>query len=169
MITKLYLAAMSRVGIPERERKDFFLYCDEFQNFATDSFASILSEARKYKLNLVIAHQYIDQLSEKLKDSVFGNVGTIISFRVGPEDSKYLEGEFNPPFERNDLMNLPKYHIYLKLMVNGTTSYPFSALTFPSFKAGSIKGNREKIIKVSTRFYAKEKNKVEAHISKMVR
>jgi len=168
MITKLYLAAMSRVDIPEEKRKDFFLYCDEFQNFATDSFASILSEARKYKLNLVIAHQYINQLSEKLEDSVFGNVGTIISFRVGPEDSEYLEGEFNSPFEKNDLMNLPKYHIYLKLMVDGTTSHPFSALTFPSFKAGSIKGNREKIIKVSRRFYAKEKNKVEAHISKMV-
>ena len=90
MITKLYPAAMSRVNIPEEKRKDFFLYCDEFQNFATDSFSSILSEARKYRLNFVIAHQYIDQLSEKLRDAVFGNTGTIISFRVGPEDSKYL-------------------------------------------------------------------------------
>jgi len=169
MITKLYLAAMSRVNIPEEKRKDFFLYCDEFQNFATDSFSSILSEARKYKLNLVIAHQYIDQLSEKLKDSVFGNVGTIISFRVGPEDSKYLEGEFNPPFDRNNLVNLPKYHVYLKLMVDGTTSHPFSALTFPSSQIGQVKGNKEKIIKVSRRFYAKDKSKVEAHISKMAR
>jgi len=169
MITKLYLAAMSRVDVPEEKRKDFFLYCDEFQNFATDSFSSILSEARKYRLNLVIAHQYIDQLTEKLKDSVFGNVGTIISFRVGPEDSKYLEGEFNPPFERSDLVSLPKYHIYLKLMVDGTTSYPFSAITFPSSQIGRVKKNKEKIIKVSRRFYAKEKTKVEAHISKMAR
>jgi len=169
MITKLYLAAMSRVDIPEEKRKDFFLYCDEFQNFATDSFSSILSEARKYRLNLVIAHQYIDQLSEKLRDAVFGNVGTIISFRVGPEDSKYLEGEFNPPFDRNDLVNLPKYHIYLKLMVDGTPSSPFSAVTFPSSQVGQVKGNREKIIKVSRRFYAKEKSKVEAHIFRMTR
>jgi len=101
---------------------------------------------------LVIAHQYIDQLSEKLRDAVFGNVGTIISFRVGPEDSKYLEGEFNPPFDRNDLVNLPKYHIYLKLMVDGTTSHPFSAITFPSSQIGKVKKNKEKIIKVCKAF-----------------
>ena len=118
---------------------------------------------------MVIAHQYIDQLTEKLRDSVFGNTGTIISFRVGPEDSKYLEGELNPPFKRDDLVNLPKYNIYLKLMVDGVTSHPFSAVTFPSSQIGEVKGNKEKIIKVSRRFYAKEKSKVEAHISKMAR
>lgn len=133
MITKLYLAAMSRVNIPEEKRKDFFVFCDEFQNFATDSFVSILSEARKYRLNLVIAHQYIDQLTEKLRDSIFGNVGTIISFRVGPEDSKYLEGELNPPFDRNDLINLPKYHTYLKLMVDGNNFSSFQCSHLPFF------------------------------------
>lgn len=131
MITKIQLAAMSRVDIPEKEREDFYLYVDELQNFATDSFAGILSEARKYHLNLTMAHQYIEQLPESLRASVFGNVGTIISFRVGATDAEYLAKEFAPIFNEEDFVNLPKYHIYLKLMIDGVASQGFSASTLP--------------------------------------
>lgn len=131
IITKLQLAAMSRVDMPENERKDFFLYVDEFQNFATDSFANILSEARKYRLCLTLAHQYIGQLvhemNTKVRDAVFGNVGTMIVFRVGAEDAEFLEKEFEPDFMATDLVNLPKANVYLKLMIDGVASRPFSA------------------------------------------
>ncbi len=129
LITKMQLAAMGRVNIPEQERKDFYLYIDEFQNFSTESFASILSEARKYRLNLVLAHQYIEQLDEKVRPAIFGNIGTIVSFRVGAEDAEFLEKEFNPEFNANDLVNLPNHNIYIKLMIDGVTSHPFSAET----------------------------------------
>ncbi|OGY64472.1 MAG: hypothetical protein A3E64_02580 [Candidatus Harrisonbacteria bacterium RIFCSPHIGHO2_12_FULL_48_16] len=131
VITKLQLAAMSRVDIPESERKDFYLYVDEFQNFATDSFANILSEARKYKLCLILAHQYIRQLTHdlntKVRDAVFGNVGTIVSFRVGAEDAEFLEKELTPEFLATDIVNLPKAGAYVKLMIDGVASRPFSA------------------------------------------
>ena len=135
MISRLQLAAMSRVDIKEENRKDFFLYVDEFQNFATESFANILSEARKYHLGLVLAHQYINQLvsanDTRVRDAVFGNVGTIISFRVGAADAEFLEKEFLPEFTQNDLVNLPKANIYIKLMIDGVASAPFSAETIP--------------------------------------
>ncbi|MEK9195607.1 MAG: type IV secretion system DNA-binding domain-containing protein [Patescibacteria group bacterium] len=138
IITKIQLAAMERVRIAEEDRLDFYLYVDEFQNFATDSFAAILSEARKYRLNLFIAHQYVGQLvtdvSTKVRDAVFGNVGTMISFRVGATDAEFLEKEFTPEFLMADLINLPNYHIYLKLMVDGMTSRPFSSATLPPLK-----------------------------------
>jgi len=127
MITKIQLAAMSRVDIPETERKDFYLYVDEFQNFATESFSNILSEARKYRLNLILAHQYIEQLEEPVKNAVLGNVGTIILFRVGANDAEELAPEFVPVFTEEDIVNLPKYEIYLKLMIDGIASEPFSA------------------------------------------
>ena len=116
IITKLQLAALSRVDIPEDQRQDFYLYVDEFQNFVTDSFATILSEARKYRLNLVIGHQYMGQLmpdknNTKVRDAVFGNVGTMVVFRVGSADAEYLETEFDPIFTPNDIVNLPKAHI----------------------------------------------------------
>jgi len=122
MMTKIWLAALSRADTPETKRKPFYLYVDEFHNFMTLSFADILSEARKYGLHLALAHQYIEQLDEKIKGAIFGNVGTIISFRVGIDDAKQLAGEFYPVFNENDLINLPNYHIYLKLMIDGTTS-----------------------------------------------
>lgn len=135
IITKIQLAAMERVKVPEEQRKDFFLYVDEFQNFATESFASILSEARKYRLNLIIAHQYTGQLvteqSTAVRDAVFGNCGTMIVFRVGAADAELLEPEFEPEFLVQDIVSLPNYHIYTKLMVNGVTSRPFSATTLP--------------------------------------
>ncbi len=129
MITKLQLAAMSRVDVPMEKRRDFYLYVDEFQNFSTESFANILSEARKYRLNLILAHQYIEQLDEKVEAAVFGNVGTIVSFRVGATDAEFLEKEFMPDFNASDLVNLPNRHIYIKLMIDGVTTKPFSAMT----------------------------------------
>jgi len=155
IISRLQLAAMSRVDIPEEKRRDFYMYVDEFQNFATDSFASILSEARKYRLALTIAHQYIGQLvsndgNTKVRDAVFGNVGTIITFRVGAADGEFLEKEFMPEFLQNDLVNLAKANIYIKLMIDGVSSKPFSATTLPphiqplqSYKDIIIKNTRE--------------------------
>lgn len=164
IITKLQLAAMSRVDVPEEKREDFYLYVDEFQNFATDSFADIMSEARKYRLNLIIAHQYIGQLSERVRDAVFGNVGTIISFRVGAADAEFLAREFEPIFNENDLVNLTKFNIYLKLMINGIASQAFSAVTLPP--VWKIEGNREKIIRVSRERYAKKREIVENKIAR---
>lgn len=170
VITKLYLAAMSRVDIPEEQRNDFYLYVDEFQNFANESFANILSEARKYRLSLTLAHQYIGQLySEKmgasLRDAIFGNVGTIITFRVGAEDAEFLEKEFAPIFTMNDIINLPKYHIYLKLMIDGIATDPFSALTLPS-PPPLKKSNRAKIIKCTRENFAVKREEIESKIKK---
>ncbi len=162
MITKLQLAAMSRIDIPESQRKDFFLYVDEFQNFVTESFANILSEARKYRLNLIMAHQYIEQLGEVVRAAVFGNVGTLIVFRVGAEDAEFLEKEFMPTFLQTDLVNLPKFNIYLKLMIDGITSEPFSATTLPP--VAQVTGNRDKIIKVSRERYGNDRVEVEEKI-----
>lgn len=169
IITKVQLTAMERVRIPEAERKDFFLYVDEFQNFATDSFASILSEARKYRLNLIIAHQYVGQLvtdtSTKVRDAVFGNVGTMITFRVGAGDAEFLEKEFMPEFVMQDLINLPNYHIYLKLMVNGVTSRPFSAGTIPPLQYEVPADTKDEIIKLSRERYARPRAMVEKQIT----
>ncbi|MCG2690291.1 type IV secretion system DNA-binding domain-containing protein, partial [Candidatus Parcubacteria bacterium] len=164
LITKLQLAAMSRVDIPEEERKDFFLYVDEFQNFATESFANILSEARKYRLCLTLGHQYISQMEETVGDAVFGNVGTIVTFRVGAEDAEFLEREFAPDFVALDLVNLPKYHIYLKLMIDGVASNPFSAKTLPPFQE-EVENNRNEIIQHSRKTYATHRDKVEEKIA----
>jgi hypothetical protein len=168
VITKLQLAAMSRVDTPEEERADFYLYVDEFQNFATESFANILSEARKYRLNLIVAHQYIGQLVQDrntvVRDAIFGNVGTMIAFRVGADDAEFLEKEFEPTYTMNDLVNLSKYSIYLKLMINGVASNPFSASTLPPISEPT--GNIDKVIKVSRERYAVERLTVEQKIGK---
>lgn len=171
IITKLQLAAMERVRIPENERRDFYLYVDEFQNFATESFANILSEARKYRLNLIIAHQYIAQISNsegsKVSDAVFGNVGTMIIFRVGAEDAQFLEKEFEPEFTAQDLVSLPNYNVYLKLMVDGVTSRPFSAITLPPMVSVDPNNDtREKIIESSRVLYARSRTDVESEITK---
>lgn len=164
LITKLQLAAMSRVDIPESERKDFYLYVDEFQNFATESFASILSEARKYRLCLIVGHQYINQMDEMVRDAVFGNVGTMAVFRVGAEDAEFLEKEFSPHFTAEDLVNLAKYNIYLKLMIDGIASHPFSAQTLepPQPLKDS---NRERIINASRGTYSIPRQAVEESIN----
>ncbi|MFH1146038.1 MAG: type IV secretion system DNA-binding domain-containing protein [bacterium] len=166
LITKLQLAAMSRVNMPESERKDFFLYVDEFQSFATDSFATILSEARKYHLGLIIAHQYIEQLGDVVKAAVFGNVGTLVVFRVGAEDAEFLEKEFAPRFSKIDLVNLPKASIYVKLMIDGITSDAFSAATLPPIPAIRDSEVAQKIIKVSRERYSTPREVVEEKIVK---
>lgn len=163
-ITRLQQAAMSRVDIPENERKDFFLYVDEFQNFSTDSFAVILSEARKYRLDLILAHQYIEQLSETVKPAVFGNVGTIICFRVGAEDAEFLEKEFSPEFTANDLVNLAKHNAYVKLMIDGVASRPFSAENLPWLSSETASGYQDVIIEQSRKSFGTPKALVEKKI-----
>lgn len=165
LITKLQLAAMSRVNIPEKERKDFFLYIDEFQSFATKSFVTILSEARKYRLSLILGHQYVAQMEEEVADAVFGNVGTIVSFRVGSEDAEFLEKEFAPDIKVEDIINLPKYHIYVKLMIDGVAGRPFSATTIPPWE-GESDQVRDKIIRASLERHATERSVVEEKLKR---
>ncbi len=169
LITKIQLAAMERVRVPEEERQDFYLYVDEFQNFATDSFASILSEARKYRLNLILAHQYVGQLvtdtSTKVRDAIFGNVGTMIVFRIGATDAEFLEAEFEPEFLPIDIVNLPNYHIYLRLMVSGVTSRPFSAHTLPPFKVQVATTTKDEIVKEARKRYTRPRAVVEDEIN----
>lgn len=136
LVTKIYLAAMSRADVPASTLAtlpSFYFYVDEFQNFANESFSDILSEARKYKLNLIIAHQYIEQMEEEVRDAVFGNVGTTVAFRVGPFDAEVLETVFQPQFTQTDLVNLGFAQIYLTLMIDGVGSPPFSATTMKPF------------------------------------
>ena len=129
LVPRLLAAAMSRIDQAESERKDFYLYVDEFQNFSTPDFVQILSEARKYRLNLIVANQFIAQISDDIKNAVFGNVGTLASFRVGSDDSNYLEQFFQPNFNANDLLNNPVGQLYTKLLINGQPSDPFSLHT----------------------------------------
>lgn len=163
IITQLQLAVMERVDIAEEERRDFYLYVDEFQNFATASFANILSEARKYRLNLIVAHQYIEQLDEDyVRPAVFGNVGTMIYFRVGAADALFLEQEVAPRFLPEDLVNLTKFEVYIKLMIDGVASEIFSANTLPPINARA--GSTERVIKVSRERYARPRAEVEEKI-----
>lgn len=166
IITKLYLAAMSRADVSETELKklpNFYLYVDEFQSFANKSFADILSEARKYKLNLTIAHQYIEQMEEEVRAAVFGNVGTMVTFRVGAYDAEVLEKEFAPTFTAEDLVNLGSYQIYLKLMIDGVSSSPFSAITMPPITK-SVMNWRDDVIEASRKTFARPRDSVEAEV-----
>jgi len=169
IITKIQLAAMERVRIPEDDRKDFYLYVDEFQNFVTDAFAGILSEARKYRLNLTVAHQYTAQLvtdkSSSVRDAIFGNVGTMIVFRVGADDAEFLEKEFEPEFTPQDIVNLPNFKVYLKLMIDGVSSRPFSARTLPPMVKSGNKDIEEEVIKSSRELYCRTKEVVEREIN----
>jgi hypothetical protein len=138
-VNKVNMAALSRADMPQKDRRRFYLYVDEFQNFITDAFATILSEARKYELGLIMAHQYIGQLvgkteeygqgSTKMRDAVFGNVGTILSFKIGAEDAEYMAKEFAPVLSEQDVIGIPNFHCYVKLNINNTTSRPFSMAT----------------------------------------
>jgi len=166
LITKIYLAAMSRADVSEKELAklpNFYLYVDEFQSFANESFADILSESRKYKLNLTIAHQYIEQMSEEVREAVFGNIGTFISFRVGAYDAEVLEKEFAPEFEAQDLVNLGRFQLYLKLMVDSVGSRPFSATGIPPMEAPRV-SYRDVIIDRSRKTYGKPRAVVEEDI-----
>ncbi len=165
MITKIQMAAMSRADIPREQRKPFYLYVDEFQNFATDSFAVILSEARKYGLNLFITNQYIAQMPENVANAVFGNVGTLITFRVGAKDAEFLSREFVPVFDPEDLSNLNNYNIYLKMSIDGITSTPFSAQTLlPTYEPHNLVNQA---IEKSRIKYSKPRKEVEDYIAKI--
>ncbi len=166
LITKIYLSAMSRADSAPSvlaTLPNFYLYVDEFQSFANESFADILSEARKYKLNLTIAHQYIEQMSEEVRAAVFGNVGSMIAFRVGAFDAEILEKEFAPQFTAQDLVNLGFVQIYLKLMIDGVSSQPFSASTLPPIERPLI-SHKQEIIKSSRDQFARTRVMVELDI-----
>ena len=166
LITKIYLAAMSRADVTLETLRflpNFYLYVDEFQSFANESFADILSEARKYKLSLTIAHQYIAQMEEPVRDAVFGNVGSTVSFRVGPFDAEVLEKVFAPTFTQEDLVNLSFTQIYLTLQINGIGSHPFSATTIgpiPKLKVSF----RKEVIEHSHKTFARPRAAVEGDI-----
>lgn len=163
MVGKILMAALSRVDTPSMDFAPFFLHIDEFQNVSTDSIASILSEARKYKLGLVVAHQFIAQLDEKIRDAVFGNVGSIAAFRVGSEDAEFLEHQYKPVFEAKDLMNIPNYNSYVRLLADGTPTKPFSIKTLPLPEVEV--GGAARIIEESLNAYARPRAEVEAEIS----
>lgn len=170
LIPKILMAAMSRQDIPESQRRDFYLYVDEFQNFATQDFAVILSEARKYHLNLIVANQFISQMDDEVKNAVFGNVGSICSFRVGISDANFLIRQFQPVFNEHDLLNLGMAEVYLKTMINGVPKEPFS-LRVPATERKKP-GNSElsaMIKKLSGLKYGRPKALVEAEIAKRAR
>ncbi len=163
VITKLQQAAMARIDTPEAERKDFFLLIDEFQNFATESFISILAEARKYRLCMTLAHQYIEQVPETIQAAILGNVGTMGVFRIGARDAQILEKEFEPTITAQDLVNLPNFNFYIKLMVDGITSQPFLAQTLPPAPA-PLQTFEKEIIERSRQKYGTPQPEVEKEI-----
>jgi hypothetical protein len=168
IVTKIQLAAMSRSDIPRVEdRRPFYLYVDEFQNFATDSFAVILSEARKYGLNLTVANQYVSQMEDTVRDAVFGNVGTMVSMRVSAEDSPLLAKQFEPQFEPNDLLNMNNRHFIVNMVINGEKTQPFSATTL-SLPVAESNGGLDSIITNSRANYARERALVESEIGKSI-
>ena len=163
LVTKLQLAAMERVDMPEGDRRDFHLYCDEFQNFATPSFIEILSEARKYRLDLTLAHQYMGQLDDRIREAVFGNVGTLISFRIGARDAEELEKEFSPEFSQDDFVRLPPHVFYVRICIDGATSRPFNADAATPRDTPAIT-HRAKIIEVSRKRYCAPRAEVQRKI-----
>ena len=169
LVPRILMAAMSRQDVPEDQRRDFYLYVDEFQNFATPDFAQILSEARKYRLNLCVANQFIGQVEEEVKNAVFGNVGTIIAYRVGVTDASYLSHEFTPTFAEDDLLNIERYHVYIKTIVNNEPVPPFSMdLTRDLAKEKETQNERvSEIIKEMSRLrYGRDMRLVEAEITR---
>ena len=172
LIPKILVAAMSRQEIPEDQRRDFFLYVDEFQNFATPDFATILSEARKYHLNLTVANQFIGQVDEEVKNAIFGNVGTMIAFRVGVTDASYLQREYQPVFGESDLINIERFHIYMKTIVNNEPVPPFSVDLSRDVNALKKTQNQkiaQAIIQLSRLKYGRPKELVEAEITQRAR
>jgi len=164
VVGKMLMAALSRVDMPENDRNDFYLYIDEFQNVTTDSIATILSEARKYRLNLTIAHQFIGQLEENIKKAVFGNVGSMCSFRVGSEDAEFLAKQFEPVFSASDLLNISNYNAYLKMLIAGQTSRPFNIATLPFTKGDAVFA--QNAAKLSALKFGRPRAEVEEEINK---
>lgn len=172
LVPKILIAAMSRQDVPEDQRPDFYLYVDEFQNFATPDFAQILSEARKYHLNLTVANQFIGQIEDEVKNAIFGNVGTIASFRVGVTDANYLQHEFQPTFTETDLLNIEKYNIFIKTIVGNEPVPPFTLSLEKDMEAFNKLKNKklaEMIIQLSRLKYGKDKDLIEAEISQRAR
>lgn len=172
LVPKILTAAMSRADMPMEKREDFFLYVDEFQNYATEDFAVILSEARKYKLNLVVANQYIGQIDEDVKNAVFGNVGTIVSFRIGVTDANFLQHEFAPTFTETDLTNVEKYHVYMKTIVDNEPMTPFSVSLEKDVTKIEAQMNpklAEMIRELSRLKYGKDKEVIEAEMKTRAR
>jgi len=164
-VAKIQAAAMSRANVPKEERTPFHLYVDEFQNFSTDSFAAILSEARKYSLCLITANQYIAQLEEHIREAVFGNIGTLVCFRVGPADAEFLQKEFAPVFDAQDLLNVETFHVYLRLLIDNMASRPFSMVTIkPWEKYPANKEVAEAIRELSRLKYGRDRAIVEKEI-----
>ncbi|MEA3398246.1 MAG: type IV secretion system DNA-binding domain-containing protein, partial [Patescibacteria group bacterium] len=168
LVGKILMSALSRTDIAQEKREDFYLYIDEFQNFTTDSICSILSEARKYNLNLIIAHQYLGQLTKgqdtSIKDAVFGNVGSWVLFKVGSEDAEIMTKEFSPVFNQYDLINIEKYIAYVKLLVDNSASRPFSVQTIWPLPGTVIDGLSQKIKNLSRLKYGQDRNIIEAEI-----
>jgi hypothetical protein len=171
LVSRLQFYALQRVKIPYDQRRPFYLYVDEFQNFASGSFEEILSESRKYKLGLYLTHQFTAQLPENILSSVFGNVGTIMSFALGAPDAKELAKEFAPYFNEEDLISLERFQIYVKLMIEGMTSHPFSAKILVPFEGDFMvpkTANREKVIAHSREKYGVPREFVENKIYKWI-
>ncbi len=172
LVPRILMAAMSRQDVPEEQRRDFYLYVDEFQNFATPDFAQILSEARKYHLNLTVANQFISQMEDEVKNAVFGNVGTLISFRVGVTDANYLQNEFAPVFSQTDLLNIEKYHAYIKTIYNNE---PLPAFSLDLTKDMSVQERMrnpkvaEMIRQLSQLKYGRDRYEVEREIAQRAR
>lgn len=172
LVPRILISAMSRQEIPEKDRRDFYLYVDEFQNFATPDFAQILSEARKYRLNLIVANQFIGQMEEEVKNAVFGNVGTLVGFRVGVTDANYLQHEFTPTFNEADLINIDKYNAYIKTTVHNEPVKPFSMdLTKDMSKVTQERNDQiaRAIIQLSRLKYGRSRELVEAEINQRAR
>lgn len=172
LVPKILVAAMSRQDMPMEDRKDFFLYVDEFQNFATPDFAQILSEARKYRLNLIVANQFVGQMEEEVKNAIFGNVGTIASFRVGVTDANYLAHEFQPIFGEADLINIDRFNAYMRTIVGGEPVPPFSLDTTKDIAAEAAQKDprvAELVKELSRLKYGRNVQVVEAEISERAR
>ena len=162
-VAQIFMSAMSRVDTPEEQRQDFYLYVDEFQNFATDTFEKILSEARKFKLNLIVANQFIGQIEENVRDAVFGNVGSLISFRVGNDDAEYMAKQFDPVFNEQDLINVENYHSMAKILVDGKPTRPFSMQGF-NYPPGESKEVGDAIRQLARLKYGRARDVVDAEI-----
>ena len=172
LVPKILIAAMSRSDISEEQRKDFYLYVDEFQNFATPDFAQILSEARKFRLNLCVANQFVGQVEEEIKNAVFGNIGTLIAFRVGVTDASYLQHEFQPTFGEDDLLNIERFHVYIKTIVHNEPVPAFSMDLTKDISAMKKLRNpkvAEMIKQLSRLRYGKSREIVEAEIAHRAR
>jgi len=164
IVTRLYSNAMQRAKIPENQRRDFYLYVDEFQNFATESFVKILSEARKYGLNLIVTHQYVDQIDQKIQDAIFGNIGTLMNYVVGQKDAQRLEKEYAPHLTAEDLVNLDRFRLTLKLTIDGAQSPPFTAIGLkPTYREFKLK---DRIKDYCRETYSKPRDVVEHKLNK---